>query len=74
MKIPVKQETRLQKSLTILYGSQTGNGQAIAEALHDEAIQRGLKSWVRPLNEWKQVIHMEIARGLGLGLVVLDGM
>ncbi len=54
-----QQEIRLKKHLNILYGSQTGNSQAIAEALHDEALQRGLKAWIRPLNAWKQVTKFD---------------
>ncbi|CAM9734341.1 unnamed protein product, partial [Phaeothamnion confervicola] len=41
--------------LTILYGSQTGNAQSIAEGVHSECASRGIESVLLPLNEWKKL-------------------
>lgn len=41
--------------MAILYGSQTGNAQAIAERLLEEATSRGIAATLNPLNKWKSL-------------------
>ncbi|HMO51553.1 MAG TPA: assimilatory sulfite reductase (NADPH) flavoprotein subunit [Kiritimatiellia bacterium] len=39
--------------ITILVGSQTGNGEKLAQQLHDKAASRGLKTAVRKMGDYK---------------------
>ncbi len=50
---PVSAPTE-QPHLTILYGSQTGNSEAIAKQAHDKAIQRGFQVLLREMGQYKQ--------------------
>ncbi len=41
-------------SLTILYGSQTGNGEKLAEQLHAKALERGYRATLKSMAEYKK--------------------
>lgn len=41
------------KKVAVLYGSQTGNAQSIAEALAEDAKSKGYSVTLAPLNKWK---------------------
>ncbi|MDQ4147992.1 MAG: assimilatory sulfite reductase (NADPH) flavoprotein subunit [Pseudomonadota bacterium] len=43
-----------QPTLTILYGSQTGNSEAIAQQAHAKALERGFKATVKDMGEYKK--------------------
>lgn len=54
-------------AMTILYGSQTGNGRAVAEALEQDAANRGFAVTISSLNDYKPA---NIRREKLLSLVV----
>ncbi|MGI8739423.1 MAG: assimilatory sulfite reductase (NADPH) flavoprotein subunit [Gammaproteobacteria bacterium] len=47
-------QTGGQPRLTILYGSQTGNGETIARQIYDKAIARGFSASVKDMGDYKK--------------------
>lgn len=46
---------RRSESLLIIYGSQTGQGESIADQIYSEALQMGLEPRLHCMNETDQV-------------------
>ena len=53
--------------LLVLYGSQTGNAAAVAQRVHQAALQRGLDCACAPLNAWKSHPYDDSVGGGGGG-------
>ena len=43
-----------ERSILIMYGSETGNGEAIARGIHEVAVSSNIKSTLCPANEYKK--------------------
>lgn len=51
--MPLARATEAQPDITVLYGSQTGNAEKLAETLHARLLQKGLAARLEPMGSYK---------------------